>query len=198
MRWNARPAAPDFLDYEVRVTPGGVDEVLRVTLSPSDAPPRYRSRPYLGSFPDAGAPDYCRGQLELGVTVELRSDSGALDERWIGTLTSSDASEARVRLQAPTWRGRLPRQPDRDDAYFPNAQAGSLDVVDARDPGSVLAWMDILLRFRSDAIDGSVNGWVQTADGGAFLMPQLADQSDGAGWFGLIGDGYYGNIWGIE
>lgn len=198
VHWNARPVVQDFLAYVVQVTPSNVDEALRVTLTPDGSPPRYRTRPFIGAVSDAGAPAYCRGQIELGVTVELRSGSGALDERWLGTLTSSDASEARVLLQAPTWRGRLPRQPDRDEAYFPNAQAGSLDVVDADDPGSVLAWVDLLLRFRTDAIDGSVNGWVQTADGGAFLMPQLSDQRDGAGWFGVIGDGYYGNIWGIE
>jgi len=198
LHWNAQPVVSDYLDYAVRVTPPDLDEALRVTLSPDGSPPRFRTRTHVSSEPDAGAPPDCGGQLELGVTVELRSDSAALDERWRGTLTATEASEARVILQAPTWRGRLPRQPDRDEAYFPNAQQGSLDVVDANDRGSVLAWLDLQLRFRPDAIDGSVNGWVQTADGGAFLMPQLADQGDGAGWFGVIGDGYYGNVWGIE
>jgi hypothetical protein len=198
LHWNARPVVMDFLDFAVQVTPGDLDERLRVTLSPDGSPPRYRARIFTGFVTDAGTPPYCRGQLELGVTVELRSDSGALDERWRGTLTATAASEAQVLVQAPTWRGRLPRQPDRDDAYFPNAQEGSLDVVDANDPGSVLAWIDVLLRFRADAIDGSVNGWVQTADGGAFVMPQLGDERDSSGWFGVIGDGYYGNIWAIE
>lgn len=197
VRWNARPVVGDYLDYAVQVTPGGLDEPLRVTLSPDDSPPRYRARIRTDGVPDAGTP-YCRGQLELGVTVELRSDNAALDERWRGTLTASDASEASVLLQAPTWRGRLPRQPDRDEGYFLNAQEGSLDAVDANDPGSVLAWIDVILRFRTNAIDGSVNGWVQTADGGAFLMPQLADQRDAAGWLGIIGDGHYGNVWGDE
>jgi hypothetical protein len=175
VHWNARPVVMDFLDYAVQVTPGDLDERLRVTLSPDGSPPRYRAR--INLAPDAGTPP-CKGQLELGVTVELRSDSAALDERWRGTLTATDASEATVLVQAPTWRGRLPRQPERDEAYFPNAQAGSLDVIDANDPGSVLAWIDVLLRFRTDAIDGSVNGWVQTADGGAFLMPQTGALRD--------------------
>jgi hypothetical protein len=198
VRWNARPVVGDYLDYAVRVTPAALDEPLRVTLSASGSLPRYRTRIATGVVPDAGTGPHCRGQLELGVTMELHSDSAALDERWRGTLTASDASEATVLLQAPTWRGRLPRQPDRDEGYFLNAQEGSLDVVDANDPGSVLAWVDILLRFRNDGIDGSVNGWVQTADGGAFLMPQLPDQRDAAGWVGVIGDGYYGNVWGDE
>jgi hypothetical protein len=198
VRWNARPLVGDYLDYAVRVTPAALDEPLRVTLSADGALPRYRTRIDTRLVPDAGTPPYCRGQLELGVTVELHSDSGALDERWRGTLTAADASEARVLLQAPTWRGRLPLQPDRDKAYFLNAQEGSLDVVDANDPGSVLAWVDVVLRFRTGAIDGSVNGWVQTADGGAFLMPHLSDPGDAAGWFGAIGGGYYGNVWGAE
>lgn len=198
VRWNARAAVGDYLDYAVHVTPGGLDEPLQVTLSHDASPPRYRTRTQIDPFPDGGVPRYCRGQLELGVTVELRSQSSALDESWRGTLSASDGSEATIVLQAPTWRGRLPRQPDRDDAYFPNAQTGSLDVVDANDPGSVLAWVDVVLRFRTEAIDGSVNGWVQTADGGAFVLPQLADPSDSAGWIGVIGDGHYGYVWGVE
>ncbi len=198
LHWNARPLVSDYLDSPLLVTPGDLDERLQVTLSPDGSPPRYRPRVRTGPLLDAGTPGYCPGQLELGVTVELRSESRALDERWRGTLTAFDASEAIVLLQAPTWRGRLPGQPARDEAYFPNAQAGSFDVVDESDPGSVLAWIDVLLRFRSDAMDGSVNGWVQTTDGGAFLMPVIVEPSDSAGWFGVIGAGYYGNIWGVE
>jgi hypothetical protein len=167
-----------------------------LVLTPDGSSPRYRTRIRL--VPDGGALAYCRDQLELGVTVELRSESGALDERWSGTLKASDASEAVVLLQAPTWRGRLPNQPGRDEGDFVNAQEGTLDVVDANDPGSVLAWVDVLLRFRTGAIDGSVNGWVQTAAGGAFVLPQAADDRDEAGWMGVVGDGFYENLWAIE
>lgn len=184
--------------YAVRVAPGGLDEPLSVALSHDGSPPLYRERVPAGAVSDGGTSAACRGQVELGVTVELRSESGALDELWRGTLMASEATEARVLLQAPTWRGRLPRQPDRDEGYFLNAQEGSLEVVDVNDRGSMLAWVDVLLRFRPGAIDGSVNGWVQTGDGGAFLMPQLADQNDSTGWIGVVGEGYYGYIWGDE
>lgn len=152
----------------------------------------------VGQGLDAGTPAYCLGQLELGVTVGLRSDSGAFDEHWRGRLTASDVSEARLLLQAPTWRGRLPGQPDRNEGNFLNAQEGSLDVIDANDPGSALAWVDVVVRFRTDSVNGSVNGWVQTADGGAFLMPQLTGERDAAGWIGVIGDGYYANVWATD
>ncbi len=194
VHWNARPVT-QF--YAVRVTPPDLDEPLRLELSHDGSPPRYRTRPHAGVVLDSGVldagtpPDYCRGQLELDVTVELRSQSGALDERWWGTLRASDVSEVVVLLQAPTWRGRLPRQPDRDEGYFVNAQEGSLEVVDANDPGSQLAWVEVQLRFGTGAIAGSVNGWVQTADGGAFVMPQGPDDRDEAGWIGAIGDGFY-------
>lgn len=189
VRWQAHPAMPDFLDYEAQVTPGDLDETLRSTLGHDGTAPRYRKRSSTAT--DGGVPAYCRGQLELGVTVELRSDSGALDERWRGTLTAFDASEAVVSLEAPTWRGRLPNQPDRDEAHFVNAQEGSLNVVDAADPGSELAWVGVLLRIREGAIDGSVNGWVQTSRGGAFVVPQLSDDDDSAGWVGVVGNGFY-------
>jgi hypothetical protein len=188
VRWNARPLT-QF--YAVQVTPPDLDETLQLELSHDGSPPRYRTRTLTSAQLDGGTPDYCRGQLELDVTLELRSRSGALDERWWGTLRASDVSDVVVLLQAPTWRGRLPRQPDRDEGYFVNAQEGSLNAVDATDPGSKLAWVDVLLRFRSGAIDGSVNGWIQTADGGAFVMPQGPDDGDAAGWIGAIGDGFY-------
>lgn len=189
VRWNARPAMADFLDYEVQVAPGDLDEALRSTLGHDGSAARYRAR--ISTAADGGVPAYCRGQLELGVTVELRSDSGALDERWRGTLTASEASEAVVSFEAPTWRGRLPNQPDRDEGHFVNAQEGSLNVVDAADPGSELAWVGVLLRIREGAIDGSVNGWVQTSRGGAFIVPQLSDHNDAAGWIGVVGNGFY-------
>jgi hypothetical protein len=85
----------------------------------------------------------------------------------------------------------LPKQPDRDEGRFVNAQEGSLDVVDSADPGSKLAWVDVVLRFRSEAVDGSVNGWVQNSTGGAFVVPQRVDDNDETGWIGVIGDGYY-------
>jgi hypothetical protein len=195
VNWNARPVVSNFLDYAVQVMPGDLSETLRLVLTHEGSSPRYRARHLLF---DGGTRDYCRGQLELGVTVELRSQSGALDERWWGTLKASDVSEVVVLLQAPTWRGRLPRQPDRDEGNFVNAQEGNLNVLDANDPGSVLAWVDVVLRFRTGAIDGSVNGWVQTAAGGAFVLPQLSDGRDAAGWIGVIGDGFYDNIWAIE
>jgi hypothetical protein len=189
VRYNARPVVGDYLDYALQVTPGGLDEALRLELSHDGSAPRYRARTSTAS--DGGMPAYCRGQLELDVTVELRSESGALDERWWGTLTASDASQAVVSLEAPTWRGRLPKQPDRDEGRFVNAQEGSLDVVDSADPGSKLAWVDVVLRFRSEAVDGSVNGWVQNSTGGAFVVPQRVDDNDETGWIGVIGDGYY-------
>lgn len=52
-----------------------------------------------------------------------------------------------------------------------------------------------MLRVRSDAIDGGVNGIVQTAKGGAFLVPQGGDDHDVDGWIGVIGDGFYGSPW---
>lgn len=110
-------------------------------------------------------------------------------------LTTSAASEATLLLQAPTWDGRLPNQPDRDEGHFVNALEGSLEAIDADDPGSKLAWVDVMLRVRSDAIDGGVNGIVQTAKGGAFLVPQGGDDHDVDGWIGVIGDGFYGSPW---
>lgn len=198
VHWNARVAMPDYTNFEPGVTPADLDEALRIELGHDGSAARYRDRTRAGVLLDGGLPVYCRGQLELDVTVELRSESGALNERWSGTLKASDASEAVVVLQAPTWRGRLPTQPGRDEGHFLNAQQGSLDVVDANDPGSKLAWVDVLLRVRAEAIDGSVNGWVQKSDGGAFVLPQLADDRDGAGWIGVIGDGFYDNVWAIE
>lgn len=195
VHWNAAPQTPDFTGYQVQVTPADVDERLHLTLTHDGSAPRYRTR--IPATFDAGAGS-CPGQLELGVSVELRSESGALAEQWSGTLTASEASEAVVVLGAPTWRGRLPRQPDRDEGYFLNAQQGSLDAVDAADPGSKLAWVDVLLRVRSGAIDGSVNGWVQTAAGGAFVLPQQSDSDDAAGWMGVIGEGFYDHIWASE
>ncbi|MEY4551161.1 MAG: hypothetical protein RL685_7356 [Pseudomonadota bacterium] len=192
VHWNAAPLTL-FTSFEVQVTPGNLDETLRLTLAHDGSAPRYRSR----LLPPYDAPA-CRGQIELGVTVELRTESGALEEQWSGTLKAADASEAVILLGAPTWRGRLPRQPDRDEGYFLNAQEGTLAVIDAADPGSKLAWVDVLLRFRTGAIDGSVNGWVQTAAGGAFVLPQLSDSRDAAGWIGVIGEGFYENIWATE
>jgi hypothetical protein len=195
VHWNARPVLFDFVDFAVQVTPGDLDETLRLTLEHDGSPPRYRASFGLGL--DA-APAYCHDQLELDVVVELRSQSGALDERWLGLLTASDASEAVVVLQAPTWRGRLPRQPERDEGHFVNALEGSLDAVDANDPGSRLAWVDLMLRIRTDAIDGSVNGWIRHSDGGAFVMPHQSDHRDTAGWLGVIGDGFYTDVWAIK
>jgi hypothetical protein len=136
VHWNAAPRTPGFTGFQVQVTPGDVDERVRLTLAHDGSAPRYRTRTPVGL--DAGAGS-CPGQLELGVSVELRSEGGALDEQWSGTLKASDASEAVVVLGAPTWRGRLPTQPDRDQGHFVNAQQGSLDVIDAAAPGSKLA-----------------------------------------------------------
>jgi hypothetical protein len=58
--------------------------------------------------------------------------------------------------------------------------------------------VDVLLRLRSVAIDGSVNGWIQTAAGGAFVLPQQSDGSDAAGWIGVIGNGFYDSVWATE
>ncbi|MDH5676655.1 MAG: hypothetical protein OEZ06_31345 [Myxococcales bacterium] len=194
VHWNAEPFT-EF--YAVQVTPSDLDETLELTLSHDSAPPRYRSTLWPDS--DAGLPLHCpKGQLELGVNVKLRSASGTLDEQWWGALVSADVDEAIVVLQAPTWRGRLPNQPDRDEAFFPNALAGKLEVVDGDDPGSALAWIDLSLRMTSNAIDGSVNGWVQDSSGGAFLLPQ-GDTHEGRpesdGYIGVIGDGFYGAPW---
>ncbi len=133
VHWNERPLTLEFSDFEVRVTPAGVDEALRLTVAHDGSLPRYRTRFVPGR--DAGVPADCRGQLELGVTVELRSDSGALAEQWSGTLKASEVTEAVILLGAPTWRGRLPTQPDRDEGHFVNAQEGTLEVSDAADPG---------------------------------------------------------------
>jgi hypothetical protein len=184
----------DFTDYVVQVMPGDLDERLTLTLSHDGSSPSYRAPvAYDG---DAGTTG-CRGRLELGVMVDLRSDSGALDERWWGVLTASDLSEAVVTLHAPTWRGRLPNQPDRDQGNFVNELEGTLDAVDAADPGSEFAWVYILLRFAEGDIDGSVNGWIQDSNGGAFRMPQT-NADDKSAWIGVIGDGSFEPVGGDQ
>jgi hypothetical protein len=190
VQWNAEPTT-DY--YALQVTPTGEDS-LTVTIDHDGEAASYRGR----VVPDGGtAPADCRGELALGLNVTLRSESGALDERWSGTLAADQVSEARVLLRAPVWRGRFPNQPDRDEAHFDNALEGSLDVIDADDPGSAFAWIDVVLRVRPDAVDGSVAGWVQNSEGGAFVVPN-GGGSDQAGWIGVIDDGYHHNPWAVQ